>query len=156
MKRIVLIILGTALSSCAITQQKYVEPKEGAVATIRFVNNGAGPGSVEFFKEYETCKGRVMGEPIPLNQSKSIKVRSDSPMSFSFAYEVTGTTSYCKIYGTFTPTSGAIYQAEISPRAGGCVLMLTKLEEKFALPELSFKQRKAELSPWDENSSFCK
>ena len=153
MKKLILIILGVTLSSCAITQKKYAAPTEGAVATIKFVNNGAGPGSVEFFREYETCKGREMGDPIAASQSKSIQVRSDSPISFSFFYSVD--TRYCKIYGTFTPVKGALYQTEISHRPDGCVLNLYKLEGQLFIPESSFKQRKAVSSPWDENSSFC-
>jgi hypothetical protein len=148
--------LSIVLSSCAIGIRKYVEPKEGAVATIKFTNIGVGTSFVEFFKGYETCKSRERGEPIPSNQSRMLKVRSGSPISFSFGYNI-DSHKFCKVYGTFTPIDNASYQAEISPTSEGCILKFDKLmEDKSAVRDSSFKQREAIKNPFNEDSSFCK
>jgi len=154
------LLLSLILSSCAILHPKYEEPTAGPIAEIKFMNHGTGVSTVEFFKEQESCSGREMSETIDRDNSKILKIKADSPISFSFGYNVTGgypRFMYCRVYVTFNPESDKVYYAEIHPVARGCVLGVYETQTDGSLKNIpNIKKRTANTNVWTEYSSFCK
>jgi hypothetical protein len=152
----VLVVLSVFLvSACAILKVSYQEPASGPTASIVFVNNGAGDGSAELFKEHETCKGREFSPLIRSGDSLELKVAANRPLSFSLGYSVRWN-AYCRVYATFKPNEGSKYVAKVANANGGCSLsvsVLTLDDGSLAVEGVNFrKQTRTQLY---EGSSFC-
>lgn len=161
MRRLALMVPLILLSSCAsFIRQPYQEPGTGPTASIDFINNGTGPGSAEFFKEAEGCRGREIGEIIGKGEKRRTAVRAGAPLSFSFGYNISTSYNgftYCRVFATFAPEANRLYAAEISPSGSGCVMRLYE-RDSFGLSRraVASRPRPPRQGVWSEASSWCK
>jgi hypothetical protein len=156
-----LFILILSLSSCSLRPRLYNEPTTGPTSTIEFKNNGTGIGTVEFFRESETCRGREYSETIEPGSTIEKRVKANEQNSFSLGYHITGSSlsnySYCRVYVTFEPKENDKYFSEIKPNNKGCTLLFYTISDNGKAESApGFRKREGIRSPWDENSSFCK
>ncbi|WGY45049.1 hypothetical protein [Vibrio sp. ABG19] len=155
-----LVVISIFLSSCAIRPISYKEPTSGPVTEVTFENEGIGVGGVSIFKGAETCEGRRITQTIEHGESLDLKVAADSPLSFSFGYNIYGNNlsgyAFCRVYVTFEPKMGTKYIARIEAVPDGCTLGIyayTNTGEVRRVPNVTY--RKPAKFPLYEESSFC-
>jgi hypothetical protein len=157
MKSILILFLSVVSSGCVIGFRDYVQPTEGPMATIKFVNKGTGNGSAEIFREAETCKDRYLNPGIKAGESLELKVKANQKLSFHFWYFIGYNVSSYSTCGnpiTFFPEEGKYYQAELSYSPGGCFFILNEISSG-KTSQVPYEKREW-IRGWGEDLSWCK
>ena len=89
MKPFAVIMFCVLLASCATRPQPYVEPTEGPVATINFINKSKRTAVPRIYENHETCSGAYFADFQSIDAEIEVKVKAESPLSISYGlYEL--------------------------------------------------------------------
>ena len=87
MKPFAVMILCALLASCAMRPQPYIEPTEGPVASISFINKSSRVALPRIYEHHETCSGAYNAGIQSYGQDElvQVKVKAEAPCRFPMA-----------------------------------------------------------------------
>lgn len=156
--RVLLIIALVFITSACVKKQttKYSDPSEGNLATLEFETAGIGGPLIGMFQEYETCSKRAFSRMSPKSKSKTHKVKTSSPLSFSYTYVLYADhrgSALCENIATFKPEPNAYYKIKARNSLGKCSLDIYSIEDQ-SESKIDFIKR-TKNTPWSDDGSWC-